>query len=118
MNPACASRYIDLTRYPIDQPGSEALNAVLTRVREAISEDGCAVLPGFIRSTCISDFVEEAEAVAPLGHRSFNRTNAYFTADDTSLPAEHPVRRFYDRSNSFVPAENFGKDSPLRRVYE
>ena len=45
-------------------------------------------------------------------------TNVYFTQDDPSLPETHPMRRFYDRSNSFVPADNFADDSILRAIYE
>ena len=49
---------------------------------------------------------------------SFSRTNAYFTQDDPRLPQSHPLRRFYERSNAFVPADNFGADSILRGLYE
>jgi hypothetical protein len=34
------------------------------------------------------------------------------------LPDTHPLRRFYDRSNAFVPADNFGEDSIIRSLYE
>ena len=47
-----------------------------------------------------------------------NRTNPYFTQDRPDLPASHPLRRFYDRSNAFVPADHFGEDSILRAIYE
>ena len=56
--------------------------------------------------------------MAGTAFRSFNRTNPYFSQDDPALPPEHPVRRFDDRSNAFVPADNFGPDSPLRSIYE
>ena len=60
----------------------------------------------------------EAEGVAQRAHRTFNRTNAYFTEDDPSLPASHPKRRFFDRSNAFVPADNFKSAGPLRTVFD
>jgi hypothetical protein len=53
-----------------------------------------------------------------LGHRNFNRTNPYFTQLPPDLPDTHPLRRFYDRSNAFVPADNFGDDSIIRSLYE
>ncbi|HXQ23131.1 MAG TPA: hypothetical protein VN812_15745, partial [Candidatus Acidoferrales bacterium] len=34
------------------------------------------------------------------------------------LPPTHPLRRFFPRSNAFVPADNFGADSLLRAIYE
>ena len=103
---------IDLERYPLDDPG------LIARTNAQLADDGCAVLKGFIRADRMDALVAEAAASAAHGHRNFNRTNAYFTRDDPSLPETHPLRRFYDRSNSFVPADNFGPDSLLRQIYE
>ena len=52
------------------------------------------------------------------GHRNFTRTNPYFTQDRPDLPTSHPLRRFYDRSNAFVPADNFGPESILRAIFD
>ena len=118
MTPMGVPDFVDLERYPIHQRESAAFGGLLSRVRAALAEDGCAVLPGFIQGDRIADLIAEADRVAPFGHRSFNRTNVYFTKDNPDLPQTHPLRRFYDRSNSFVPADNFGKDSFLRNLYE
>lgn len=109
---------IDLGRYPIDRPDSVAYAGLLADLRREIAEDGCAVLPGFAHAAGIARLVAEADAVADLGHRSFSRTNVYFSQDDPSLPAQHPVRQFFDRSNAFVPADNFPPEGPLRLIYE
>jgi hypothetical protein len=87
-------------------------------VRAQLDDSGCAILSGFVKSKAINELVMEANRVAPFGHRSFNQTNPYFTEDKSSLPPEHPLRRFYDRSNAFIPADNFGPDSALRSIYE
>jgi hypothetical protein len=76
------------------------------------------VLKGFIRAEHIPELVAECDRVAGRGHRNFSRTNPYFTQDHPDLPASHPLRRFYDRSNAFVPADNFGADSILRAIYQ
>ena len=60
----------------------------------------------------------EADAVAHHAHRSFNRTNPYFTTDDPALDSDDPRRRFYDRSNAFILADNFTKDGALRRIHD
>ncbi len=109
---------VDLGRYPIDCPGSRAYDQLISDLRRELDQDGCAVLPGFVHAEGVQLLVREAEATASKAHRSFNRTNAYFTQDNPQLAAEHPVRRFYDRSNAFVPADNFEKSGPLRRLYE
>ena len=79
---------------------------------------GCAVLKGFVRAEHLPAIVAECDRTAQYGHRNFNRTNPYFTVDRDDLPTSHPLRRFYDRSNAFVPADHFGPDSILRAIYE
>ncbi len=112
-----ASDYIDTERYPIAQAGP-ARDALLAGLRREIETDGCAVLKGFVRAQRLPELVAESDRVAAHGHRNFNRTNPYFTQDRPDLPLSHPLRRFYDRSNAFVPADNFGADSILRAIYE
>ena len=112
-----ASHYIDTNRYPIGEAGS-ARDDLVADLRAAIEKEGCAVLKGFVRSEHLGELVAESDRVAIHGHRNFNRTNPYFTKDRPDLPASHPLRRFYDRSNAFVPADNFGSESILRAIYE
>ena len=95
-----AAEIVDTERYPVDRPDTPGYAAMIAGVRAAR----------------VGALVAEADRVAPEAHRSFNRTNAYFSTDDPSLPASHPLRRFCDRSNAFVPADNFGTASPLRAV--
>lgn len=109
--------YLDLARYPIDHAGA-ARDLLVAELRRALLDVGCAVLKGFVRADRIADLVSECDRVARCGHRNFNRTNPYFTQDHPDLPASHPLRRFYDRSNAFVPADNFGPDSIIRGIYE
>ena len=112
-----AADYIDVERYPIAEPGA-ARDELVAGLRSALDRDGCAVLHGFVRPERLAELVAECDRVAPFGHRNFTRTNPYFTADRPDLPATHPLRRFYDRSNAFVPADHFGADSILRAIYE
>lgn len=112
-----ASRFIDLERYPIDRDGP-ARDAVIARVRAQLAEDGCAVLKGFLTRAGIAALTEEAEGVADKGHHSHSRTNVYFTKDDPSLPEDDPRRRFFERSNAFIPADNFAQTGPLRQVHD
>lgn len=117
LNPTL-ERLIDLDRFPLHAPDSPAYRAALDAVQADLDAVGCAVLKGFVREEALAGLVAEADRVAPLAHRSFGRTNAYFTQDRDDLPAAHPLRRFYDRSNAFVPADNFDAASPLRCLYQ
>jgi hypothetical protein len=112
-----AAELIDLERYPIDRPGA-ARDAVVRRAHAELAAEGCAVLKGFVRPERIAALVAESDRVAPFAHCNFNNTNPYFTQDHPELPPSHPLRRFYPRSNAFVPADNFGADSALRALYE
>ena len=109
---------IDLERYPIDRPDTVAYLGMLATIRATLAHDGCAVLKGFIRADRLPDLVAEADRVAPHAHRSYGRTNVYFSQDEPDLPEAHPVRRFYDRSNAFIPGDNLTAESGLRAIYE
>jgi hypothetical protein len=115
---ASISSLIDLERYPVDAVGSTRHQDLLAKVQSALDKDGCAVLKNFIRTDALELFVREADKASAGAYRSFNRTNAYFSQDDESLPLNHPKRLFYDRSNAFIPADNFDETSRLRQVYE
>ncbi|MBK0400981.1 phytanoyl-CoA dioxygenase family protein [Limibaculum sp. M0105] len=111
------SDLIDLARYPIDRRGPE-LEQRIAEVRKDLAQDGCAVLRGFLTPRGIAALAEEAERNAVHAHRTYTRTNAYFTGDDPTLPETHPKRRFFDRSNAFVPADHFMPGGALRTVYD
>lgn len=109
---------LNLQRYPVHEPDSADCRALVTRVQSALQTDGCAVLKQFLNPSVIPGIVAEVDSVAHHGWRTHNRTNAYFTRDDPSLPESHPVRQFHDRSNAFIPADNFAEGSALRSLYQ
>lgn len=110
-----ASDLIDLTRYPIDSAGRDAL---LRKVRAELASDGCAVLKGFLTPEGVRAIAAEADSVADQGHRSYSRTNPYFTTDNPDLPQDDPRRQFYERSNAFIAADNFARSGALRAVHD
>ena len=111
-----ARNLVNIADYPIHIDGDKR-DAVLKTVRENLAMDGCAVLKNFLTPEGIEALTQEADAVAGNAHRSYNRTNVYFTADDKTLPTNDPRRRFYDRSNAFIPADNFQTDGALRTIH-
>jgi hypothetical protein len=108
---------IDLERYPIHMNGPQR-DRILASIHGDLARDGCAVLKGFLTPTGIAALTKEADKVSSKAHRSSNRTNAYFTQDDPKLPDDDPRRQFYERSNAFIPADNFTSDGPLRRIHD
>lgn len=112
-----AAELINLDRYPFHIEGAPR-DDVIAAVREDLARDGCAVIRDFLRPAGITALTREADAVAHLGHRSFNRTNAYFTQDDPTLSEDDPRRQFFERSNTFIPADNFMSEGPLRAIHD
>ncbi len=55
------SDYIDLKRYPIDDPGAESYRTMIEKVRGGLRRDGCAVLTGFVRGERVGELVAEAD---------------------------------------------------------
>ncbi|WP_322866004.1 hypothetical protein U5922_007230 [Aquicoccus sp. G2-2] len=110
-------KLIDLDRYPISTE-SVAREAILDGVRADLRRDGCAVIKGFLTPDGIAATVAEADSVAEEGHRSFSRSNAYFTTDDPGLADDDPRRRFFERSNAFIPADNFVPGGALRSIFD
>ncbi len=111
-----ASELINLDRYPIHLAGPER-EKLISSTRAKLASDGCAVLKGFLSAKGIADLQVEADSVSSKGHRSYNRTNPYFTKDDPSLSTDDPRRAFFERSNNFIAADNFKKTGPLRSVH-
>src|SRR6056300_987411 len=112
-----AQDLINLDRYPSHADGASRV-ALVERAQQDLARDGCAVLKGFLSQKGKNAITAEADGVADKGHRSFNRTNVYFTADDPSLPDSDPRRRFFERSNSFIAADNFAATGALRTVHD
>jgi hypothetical protein len=111
-----AQNLIDLERYPIHDPVRR--QEIVDDIRKSLRQDGCAVVRGFLTPEGVAALCDEADRVAHLGFHNRSRTNAYFTKDDPSLPDDHPVRQFFDRSNAFVAADHFPPDGPLRQVHD
>ena len=76
-----AESLINLEAYPIHQEGA-ARESLVQSIKAQLHDDGCAVLKNFLTPDAIKYLTQEADDVAHLAHRSYNRTNPYFTQDD------------------------------------
>lgn len=112
-----ASALINLDHFPIHIDG-QARDALMAQIQNKLADDGCVVLKQFLTPLGVRLVAEEADSVAQYAHRSFNRTNPYFTKDDPALDPDDPRRRFFDRSNAFIPADHFTKDGALRQIHD
>lgn len=108
---------IDLERYPIHRNGPFR-DELVNRVRADLETDGCAVLKRFLTPLAVQELTAEVNGVSTCGHCSYGRTNPYFTQDDPTLPTDDPRRRFFDRSNNFIAADNFKSTGTLRTIHD
>lgn len=109
-------RIVDTARHRIARPGPER-DAVVARVRLDLAVDGCAVLPGFVRSDERETLRAEGAAVAPRAHHDAEIVNVYNTDPDPTLPPTHPARRTTTRGNAFVARDLLPPVALVQRLY-
>ena len=107
---------IDLEKYPIHENNIKR-EKLITSVRKDLDLLGCAVIKSFLTEKAVRVLTLEADEVSDKAYRSYNRTNAYFTKDDPNLDKNDPRRKFFERSNAFIPADNFKNNGPLRTIH-
>ena len=87
---------VDLERYPLLHPGSEAHRSCVDDARRQLRDKGAAEIPGFVSPTGVAELVRDADALAPRAHASGGQGTAYLEFPDFCLPADHPRLHFAD----------------------
>jgi hypothetical protein len=110
------SEIIDLDRYPLHQPESAAVDALIREGQARLGHDALFSLPGFVRPEAASFMAAEIEARAPMACR-YEADRISYDEDGNSWPAGHPrtvthPTRYHQVLNHQIP-----NDSPLRRLY-
>ena len=113
-----AADLVERDTYPIDRPGSASYRTLVARCRRDLDSNGCCSLPGFLTDEALAAMTAVSREVAAAAYVSRCRTNVYFTADDETLPAEHPKRIFMDRTSAFVPGDRIAAGSVQRQLYD
>jgi len=109
---------VDLERYPVLEPDSEAYRAVVADARRQMSEKGAAEIEGFVSPAGVDELARDAEALVPRAHASGGQGTAYLEFPDFTLPEDHPRLHFADYRVRAVAYDITPSDSPLRRLYE
>ncbi len=108
---------IDLERYPIHALGSAQGKALVAEVQAQLAEDGCCRLSGFLTERARQTAVAECDARRDKTFYTTEEHNIYITADDPSLPEDHPVHLFQKRTQGFIGADYFGDETVTKRLY-
>ena len=112
------AQLVDLERYPLLDPGSQAYGAVVARAARQLHEMGAAEMEGFASPAGVAALVRDADALAPRAHASGGQGTAYLEFPDFSLPPDHPRLHFADYRVRAVAYDITPEDSPLRLLYE
>lgn len=109
--------FVDLDRYPIDRPDTDAGRKLVENCRRRLSHDGCVVLKHFVRPDAIRRLEGETLRLSPQAHYNVCETNPYNSAGEPALPPGHPKNRFDDRTNGFVAGDRIHEDTIIRRIH-
>ena len=86
--------------------------------RAQMAATGACEIPAFVRADAIPAFIEDAQRIAPLAHRSGGLGTVYLGFPDESFPLEHPQQWLGQYDLAAVAYDLFPHESPIRRLYE
>jgi hypothetical protein len=112
------AQLVDLERYPLQRPESEAYRRVVDQARRELRERGAAEIEGFVSPAGVAALVRDADGLAARAHTSGGQGTAYLEFPDFSLPPDHPRLHFADYAVRAVAYDIMPLDSPLRLLYE
>ena len=109
---------IDLARYPLEQPGSDAWTAFVEECQSSLETQGLFNLPGFFKPEALQ---AEVNTLAPiLAEASFVHArshNIYFKKSIEGLANDHPALQEFETSNNTICADQMGQAGVIR-LYE
>ncbi|MCD2195048.1 arpA protein [Actinomycetospora endophytica] len=115
---AAVDGIIDTDRYPLDDPGAPAWDAVVEQARRDLRAEGATVLRDVVRPELRDRLRAEGDAVAPHAHTATAQVNVYNTDPNPTLPPEHPSRVALTRRNAFVARDHIPADHLIQTLYQ
>ena len=109
---------VNLNEYPINQTNSDEYKKLIDKNKKLLDQDGCCVLPNFIKTQSLSKMKEEVERNLNKIHWTKDSHNPYFTKDDPELSKDHPKRIFTFRESGYLNSDDLETNSDLDTLYE
>jgi len=110
--------FVDLDQFPIHDLGHPKRQELVAEARNGLDAFGCAHIPNFLTENAIQSMREEATRLLAKALPADAKINPYLTADDESLPTDHPKRTFAQRTSSFINSDELEPSSLLRKIYD
>jgi hypothetical protein len=109
---------IDLDRYPLNQPGSDAWNSLVWRCRAELRSEGMCNLVGLVKADAVAQAVDEVKPVIDtLSFTHKRQHNIYFKREVPGLPPDHPALRMTETVNRTVCYDQIPQSIPAW-IYE
>ncbi len=108
---------INLERYPLDRPDSDAYRQLVADARAGLEKDGCARLSQFIRPEAHEALSDETSRLAPFASHSSEEYTPYGTGPDDSFPEGHPRRRAHRTTSGSVTRDLIPVESLIQQIY-
>jgi hypothetical protein len=109
---------LDLTRYPLDRPGTAEWTALVERCKSDLARDGMFNLEGLVKPAALLKTVAEIQPVMDTLSFVHKRShNIYFRKEIPELPADHPALVKVDTVNHTICADQISQ-STVMYIYE
>lgn len=109
--------FLDRNTYPLAQPDSKTFIDLVKRCKKSLNETGAAILKNFVHQSILERMVLETERIVDKSHFCKDNHNVFFEEDDTSLPADHPLRIRDDTSLNSIPYDLMDAQDALHQLY-
>jgi hypothetical protein len=109
---------IDLKRYPLHQPDSEAFESLVAQCMVDLDRDGMFTLPGFIRTVALPSILDSL--VSRFANEAFTHErehNIYFSDDPPGIESDHPALERQKTVNHTLCGDQL-IDNPMKAIYE
>ncbi|MDE1169469.1 MAG: 2OG-Fe(II) oxygenase [Pseudomonas sp.] len=109
---------IDLHRYPLDRPDSEAWRRLVEQARDDLQRHGMFNLEGFVIADTVRQAAEQIQPTMDSQSHTHSRThNIYFKPQIDGLAADHPALRKVETVSHTLCADQL-QGSLVCQVYE
>ncbi len=109
---------LDLDRFPIDQPGSQAYDALVESCQAEMDAEGMFSLHGFMRPEIAQKVADDvADDMASIAFHHARKHNVYFKKEIPGLDPTHPALTQFETSNYTLTGDQV-LQTAVTQVYE
>ena len=113
-----ARDFVDLDRYPVDAPETDAGRALLNDCRQQLATRGACLLEAFVPETRMQALVDAADALTGQAHRNANCTTTPYQQTVSVSDDPHPRKRARSTSTHVIAYDLIPSQNGIRLLYE